>query len=155
MVRYRNVWSKGSDNNNCLSMVDTLTRPERSARMSLIRAKNTGPERQIQKIVSGLSYRYQRHISDLPSKPDFVFPRIKKVVFVNGCFWHGHRCSLGRIPKSRVGFWTNKIDSNRERGVRNRRKLRRMGWKVLVIRECQLFDQAKIKTKLIQFLKKS
>ena len=136
-------------------MVDTLSRPERSARMSLIRAKNTGPERQVQKIVTGLSYHYQLHRSDLPSKPDIVFSGKKKVIFVNGCFWHGHRCSLGRIPKSRVGFWTSKIGSNRKRGLRDRRKLRRMGWKVLVIWECQLSDQAKIKTKLIHFLKKS
>jgi DNA mismatch endonuclease, patch repair protein len=131
--------------------MDTLTRRQRSERMSRIRGKNTGPEREVQKLLAGLGYRYRRHQVDLPSKPDFVFRNTKKVVFVNGCFWHGHRCFLGRIPKSRVDFWVAKINSNRKRGLRARAKLRRMGWGVLVVWECQLKNQA-LKEKLRAFL---
>ena len=99
-------------------MVDTLTQKERSQRMALIRAKNTGPELAVRKLVHGLGYRYRLHGSSTPGKPDLVFAGRKKAIFVHGCFWHRHSdsaCKLGRMPKSRLEFWAPKLEKNQRR----------------------------------------
>jgi DNA mismatch endonuclease (patch repair protein) len=90
----------------------------------------------------------------MPGRPDIVFPARKKVIFVHGCFWHGHRCALGRVPKSNVDFWLNKIDTNRNRDKKNVRKLRTLGWHALAIWECQLRNEEKLKVRIKTFLDK-
>lgn len=133
-------------------MVDTLSRKERSARMALIRSKGSKPERLVMGLVHRMGFRYRKHRRDLPGTPDMVLPGRTKVIFVHGCFWHGHRCKLGRMPKSRVGFWSKKISDNKLRDRRVRAKLRRQGWKVLVIWECQTNDPHRVTKRLRGFL---
>lgn len=120
--------------------------------MSKVRSKDTKPEKFVRKIVHGLGFRYRLHVGKLPGKPDLVFSSRSKVIFVNGCFWHGHSCKLGRIPKSRVDFWLDKISNNRLRDKRNVRKLKKLGWQVLILWECQLADNQKIRNRIIHFL---
>jgi DNA (cytosine-5)-methyltransferase 1 len=99
-----------------------------------------------------MGYRFRLHVKRLPGKPDLVFPKYKKVIFVNGCFWHGHNCSLGRIPKSRVDFWIDKIDKNRARDEREIRTLTSLGWRVLVLWECELKDKVAVRRMISEFL---
>jgi DNA mismatch endonuclease (patch repair protein) len=132
--------------------MDTLTPEERSERMSRIRSKNSKPEMAIRRLVHGMGYRYRLHARDLPGTPDLVFRSRKKVIFVHGCFWHGHECKLGRMPKSRIEFWSNKIASNRARDTKVLEQLREMGWSCLVIWECQLGGMEKISSKIKEFL---
>jgi DNA mismatch endonuclease, patch repair protein len=106
--------------------VDTLNRLERSKQMSLVRSKDTKPELLVRRLVHGLGYRYRLHQADLPGRPDLVFRSKRKVVFVHGCFWHGHKCRLGRLRKSRLSYWTQKISGNRQRDSLTVRRLRRM-----------------------------
>jgi|SRR3989344_7321863 len=132
--------------------MDTISKSQRSKVMSLVRSKNTGPERYVRGILAQHGYRYRIHRNDLPGKPDIVFPGRRKIVFVHGCYWHGHKCKLGRIPKTRIAFWTNKITGNSQRDRKNRRKLAGMGWKVLAIWECQLRDKTTVEGRLVRFL---
>ena len=140
--------------NSLFPSMDTLTTAERSQRMSRIRGKNTGPELRVRRILFSMGYRYRLHCATLPGKPDLVFPARRKAVFVNGCFWHGHRCALGRMPKSRINFWRAKIQSNWLRGKRNRRKLSRLGWRSIELWECQLREVNQARSRLIHFLEK-
>ncbi|MGA7850583.1 MAG: very short patch repair endonuclease [Terriglobales bacterium] len=110
--------------------------------MSLVRSKHTKPELFVRRLVHRLGYRYRLHQADLPGRPDLVFRSRRKVVFVHGCFWHGHKCRLGRMPKSRLDYWSPKITGNRQRDIRTLRRLRRMEWRVLVLWECQLDNDA-------------
>ncbi len=119
-------------------MVDTVTPERRSEIMGRVHGKNTRPEMTVRRLVHGMGYRYRLHRADLPGKPDLVFPGRRKVLFVHGCFWHGHKCALGRIPKSRVEFWTDKIVTNKTRDEKNLEKLKALGWDCLVVWECQL-----------------
>ena len=133
--------------------MDTLTKSERSARMALVRSKGTAVELAARRIVHGLGYRYRLHGADLPGKPDMVLPSRRAVIFVHGCFWHRHpRCRLARLPKSRLDFWVPKLEANRARDVRNLRRLRRAGWRPLVIWECELSDPAGLKLRIKRFL---
>lgn len=131
--------------------MDTLSPEERSERMALVRGKNTQPELLVRSIVFSLGYRYRLHARDLSGKPDLVFRKQKKVIFVHGCFWHRHKgCALARLPKSRLDFWVPKLEENRERDKRNKRALSRDGWRVLTIWECQ----TKKKANLIQVIRR-
>ncbi|GJH07708.1 DNA mismatch endonuclease Vsr [Caballeronia novacaledonica] len=133
--------------------MDTLTPAERSARMALVRAKDTKPELLVRRLVHGMGYRYRLHRRELPGTPDLVFPGRGKVIFIHGCFWHRHvRCALARLPKSRGDFWLPKLTANAERDARNVRALRRLGWNVLTIWECQLGDTAKLASRIRRFL---
>ena len=119
--------------------MDVLTPEQRRRNMAAIRSKDTVPEMLLRRLVHSLGYRYRLHIRSLPGCPDLVFPRRHKVIFVNGCFWHRHNCRLGRpMPRSAANFWRTKLEGNKVRDARNRKKLRRMGWKVLVVWECQI-----------------
>lgn len=109
---------------------------DRSNLMSRIRSKNTAIEMTIRRGLHEKGLRYRLHDSNLPGKPDIVFPKYKAVVLVNGCFWHGHNCHLFRTPKTNVIFWSNKIKKNIERDKENIKKLDRMGWRILIIWEC-------------------
>jgi DNA mismatch endonuclease (patch repair protein) len=118
--------------------MDPLTPEQRSRQMARVRAVDTGPELIVRKTIFRLGYRYRLHSSKLPGRPDLVFPRLKKVVFVHGCFWHQHSCPNGqRRPKSKKRFWTRKLDDNIRRDRRQKLALRRLGWEVLVIWECE------------------
>ncbi|MEK6562320.1 MAG: very short patch repair endonuclease [Candidatus Binatota bacterium] len=97
--------------------------------MSRIRAKDTKPELMVRRMVHGMGFRYRLHSKKLPGCPDLVFHRKRKVLFVHGCFWHRHKnCGNDRPPKSRLGFWLPKLDENRKRDVKNKTRLRRLGW---------------------------
>jgi DNA mismatch endonuclease, patch repair protein len=120
-------------------IVPTRTPSEiRSANMRAIRSKNTKPEMIVRKALFAAGYRYRLHVRDLPGRPDLVFPKLNAILEVRGCFWHGHSCADGHIPKSNADYWTQKLASNKIRDVKNLRRLRRMGYRVKVIWECQL-----------------
>ena len=105
--------------------------------MSGIRGKDTKPEILVRRLLHRLGYRFRLHCKDLPGKPDIVLPKWHTVIFVNGCYWHGHEdCHLFRPPKTRTEFWTNKIEGNKTRDQRNYSALEVDGWKVVVIWEC-------------------
>jgi len=123
-------------------MADIVDSKTRSRMMSGIRGKNTKPEMIIRKALFKRGFRYRIHYKELPGKPDIVFPKYRAVVFVHGCFWHGHDCHLFKWPKSRADFWKKKIETNRERDIRNREACKKKGWRVLVIWECALRNQS-------------
>ena len=134
-------------------MVDTLIPSERSERMARIRGKDTGPERQVRRILTALGFRYRLQYSKLPGRPDIAFPSRKKVIWVHGCFWHRHpRCALARLPKSRVDFWETKLEGNRTRDLRNEASVRAAGWETLVVWECELSEESSVKERLRSFL---
>jgi DNA mismatch endonuclease (patch repair protein) len=112
--------------------VDSLSKQERSERMSRIKSGDTGPEMAVRRIVHGMGFRYRLHARGLPGTPDMIFPRLRKIIFVHGCFWHQHP-GCGRQPKSRLEFWGTKLFQNRERDLRNQRKLRSLGWRILIV----------------------
>ncbi|MDD4890516.1 MAG: very short patch repair endonuclease [Phycisphaerae bacterium] len=119
--------------------MDNLTTKQRSRQMSLVRAKDTKPEMTVRRLVHALGYRYRLHVKDLPGCPDLVFPARRAVIFVHGCFWHQHRCPQGnRMPKSRRQFWKAKLSRNKARDSNRAQVLRRVGWRVLTVWECQL-----------------
>jgi len=133
--------------------MDTLSPQERSELMGRVRSKDTKPEMRVRRLVHRLGFRYRLHASDLPGTPDMVFPAKKCVIFISGCFWHRHRgCILCRMPKSRLNFWKPKLEENRKRDSRNQRKLRKDGWRVLVVWECQLADEEKLRSRIVEFL---
>ncbi len=115
------------------------TSPERNRVMSRVRAVDTKPEMAIRRLLHRMGYRYRLHVSVLPGRPDIVFPARKKIVLVHGCFWHRHRCQNGRrFPKSRSQFWRRKLEGNKVRDRQNILKLRRLGYAVRIIWECQV-----------------
>ncbi|MBA4371667.1 MAG: very short patch repair endonuclease [Thermodesulfovibrio sp.] len=133
-------------------MVDHLTPEQRHVVMSKIRSKDTLPERVVRKTVHGLGFRFRLHRKDLPGKPDLVFPRMKKVIFVNGCFWHGHKCKS--TPKSNVEFWEEKLRRNVTRDKKKLRDLRKLGWTPLVVWECRTRNLEKLEAILSHFLER-
>ena len=135
-------------------MADTRTPTQRSAIMRAVGSKNTKPEIVVRRLAHRLGYRFRLHVKDLPGKPDIVFPRLSKIVLVHGCFWHGHRCRYGQLPKSRLEFWGPKIEANRTRDKRTLKSLRSLGWMVLVVWQCQTKDLEKLEKRLKDFLSK-
>lgn len=134
-------------------MTDVFSRAKRSWIMSRVRGKDTLPELTVRSLAHSLGYRFRLHRSDLPGKPDLAFLSRRKVIFVHGCFWHGHKCARGnRLPKSNRSYWCDKIKGNAERDKKHRRSLKRMGWSYLVIWECQLKDPARLVSRLTDFL---
>lgn len=134
---------------------DTLTPSERSKRMSLVRSKDTKPELTVRRLIQSSGFCYRLHGKGLPGKPDLVFAGRHKVIFVHGCFWHRHpkrSCPLARLPKSRLDFWQPKLEQNRVRDKQKQAKLRRLGWRVLVVWECELRDPDKLKFRISDFL---
>lgn len=119
-------------------MVDSLTPEQRSAQMSRIRGSNTKLEVLVRKGLHARGLRYRLGGAKLPGRPDIVLPKYRTVVFVHGCFWHGHDCPLYRLPKTRPEFWADKIGKNRTRDQRVTSELEAMGWRVLTVWECSL-----------------
>jgi DNA mismatch endonuclease, patch repair protein len=133
--------------------MDRLTKDRRSWLMSRVKGRDTTPEVAVRSMIHTLGYRFRLHRADLPGKPDIVFGPRKKIVFVHGCFWHGHRCGKGRLPKSNNAFWRDKIVTNRARDLRHIRALARRGWKVLVIWQCELKDPLAVRRRIVDFLR--
>lgn len=133
--------------------MDTVGPEERSRIMSRVRSKDTKPELLVRRLAHAMGYRFRLHRADLPGRPDLVFPARGKVVFIHGCFWHGHPgCPNARRPKSREEFWSPKLDGNRRRDARNLRRLRCAGWGAMVIWECQLKNPDRLRARLRRFL---
>lgn len=137
-------------------MVDTFSRAERSRIMAAVKSKDTTPELLIRRLVHSFGYRYRLHVRSLPGTPDLVFPRLRKIIEVNGCFWHMHNCGRCRIPSSRRDYWIAKIERNAARDKRTRRELGKLGWEVLVIWECQIQPsrKARLRRRIVAFLEK-
>lgn len=129
--------------------MDRVTPEARSANMRAVRRKDTAPELKIRRLLHGAGYRFRVGGKGLPGSPDIVFHRRRVVVFVHGCFWHGHCCRKGKLPASNVEFWNGKIERNRARDRRVEEELRVLGWRVIVIWECE------INTKLVSLLELS
>ncbi len=120
-------------------MVDTISKEHRSWNMSQIRSKDTKPELIVRSMLHRRGFRFRLHRKDLPGKPDIVLPKYKTVIFVHGCFWHGHnQCKDFVIPKTNTKWWVAKIKRNKLVDARNIASLKKSGWKVKVIYECQL-----------------
>ncbi len=133
--------------------MDNLTPDQRRLNMTSIRSKNTTPELVVRALVHRMGFRYRLHASNLPGKPDIVLPRLSKVVFVHGCFWHVHKCPYGQVvPMTNTNYWQSKRLSNVKRGFAQTAALKKAGWQVLIIWECQTRNIGKLKTKLERFL---
>jgi DNA mismatch endonuclease, patch repair protein len=120
-------------------MADTFSKEKRSLIMSRIRSKDTSPEMVVRKYLFNSGYRYRLHSKLLPGRPDMVLPKYKTVIFVHGCFWHGHfNCNKAGLPKTRTDWWKAKIDKNMNNDICNRLLLEELGWKVVIIWQCEL-----------------
>ncbi|MDX2030856.1 MAG: very short patch repair endonuclease [Blastocatellia bacterium] len=129
------------------------TSAERSAIMARVKSIDTKPEMIVRRLTFRLGYRYRLHDSRLPGKPDLVFPGKRKVIFVHGCYWHGHDCRAGRNrPASNVGYWTRKLTRNCERDKENQQLLKKSGWSCLILWECELKSSEEIERRLRKFL---
>lgn len=132
--------------------MDKLTRERRSENMRRIRSANTKPEIAVRRLVHSLGFRFRLHLRDLPGRPDIVLPKHRAIILVHGCFWHQHRrCIDGRQPQSNTSYWSSKLERNLKRDRSNARKLRRLGWRVLTIWECQL-GRADLHARITKFL---
>lgn len=119
--------------------MDRLSKERRSWLMSQVRGRHTKPELTVRSALHRLGFRFRLHVAELPGSPDLVFPRLRKVILVHGCYWHGHSCRYGRAQsKSNVAFWRAKIRTNKLRDKRTRRQLRSAGWQVLEVWECRI-----------------
>lgn len=120
-------------------MTDIHSKKVRSFNMSRVKGKETSPEVFVRKYLFGQGLRFRKNVRDLPGKPDIVLPKYRTVIFVNGCFWHGHQnCKKAKLPATRTDWWKEKIQKNIERDSKNIEKLARMGWQVLLVWECEL-----------------
>ena len=125
----------------------------RSRIMRAVKGKDTTPELIVRRLVHAMGYRFRLHHKDLPGKPDLVFPKFRKVIFVHGCFWHGHDCARGaRMPKANAEYWSSKIARNRLRDTANIATLKGHGWRTAVIWECELKRMEQIRKRLTAFL---
>ena len=138
-------------------MTDVHDKKTRSYNMSRIKGKNTKPEMLVRKFLHKNGFRYRLNYSKLPGKPDIVLPKYKTVIFINGCFWHGHKgCKFFVVPKTRTEWWVEKIDGTIERDEIKNKELEKMGWNVKTLWECELKPEKRTKTleDLIVFLRK-
>jgi DNA mismatch endonuclease (patch repair protein) len=122
-------------------MTDHLTPEKRSWNMSLIRSRDTEPEKAVRSVLHRLGYRFRLHSKNLPGNPDIVLPKYKTSIFVHGCFWHQHEnCRRANIPKSNTSYWAPKLKRNKEKDVKHQEALSSMGWKVVTVWECMIKD---------------
>ncbi len=135
-------------------MTDVFSKDKRSWIMGRVKGRDTKPEILVRSVIHRLGFRFRIHRRDLPGNPDIVLPRHRKVIFVHGCFWHGHEgCPRSGRPSTRREFWNKKLDGNMERDHRNRRELEEQGWKVLVVWECETRKPEALLEKLEGFLR--
>jgi DNA mismatch endonuclease (patch repair protein) len=124
--------------------------------MQAVKSKDTGLEMRVRRMLHAEGYRYRLHRRDLPGCPDLVFGARRKVIFIHGCFWHGHQCARGkRVPKTNTAYWTAKISRNCARDARARQQLKGLGWKVSVVWECELKSESRVFSRLSRFLGQS
>ena len=135
--------------------MDHVTPLARSKIMAAVKSKDTGPELALRRALHRRGYRSALHSPDLPGTPDLVFRPRRKIIFVHGCFWHGHHCKKGRLPNTRLDFWYAKIEANRERDKRILRTLRKTGWSVMTVWQCQTREMDKLVEKIAKFLESS
>lgn len=136
--------------------MDKLSPTERSRVMSVVRSKDTTPELVVRRLLHTMGFRFRLHRKDLPGKPDIVLPKYQACIFVHGCFWHQHpRCKRATRPSSRVEFWDEKLDGNIARDKKNIRALKKLGWRVLVVWECQTKKPEILRQQIIRFFSKS
>jgi len=134
-------------------MADIVTKSERSKIMSRIRSKNTKPEMKIRKALHKLGFRYRIHNHNLPGKPDIVLKKYRTIIQVKGCFWHGHSCRDGHIPKSRQEYWKPKLKKNKDRDLKNEKKLKELGWNLIVLWECNCRTDDMIKKEVSRIVR--
>lgn len=133
--------------------MDNLTTEQRKLCMSRIRSKNTKPEIAVRKILTELGFKYRLHVSKLPGKPDIVISKTKKIIFINGCFWHQHKnCTKQAIPKANIEYWKPKLQRNIEKQEQDIKNLKISGWKVYKIWECQTKNEQKLTQKLLKII---
>lgn len=123
--------------------MDIVNKTTRSRMMSGIRATNTRPEKLLRSLLHGAGFRFRIHVADLPGKPDILLPRFQAAIFVHGCFWHGHGCSLFKWPSTRREFWRKKISGNCKRDAKNISELKKLGWRIAIVWECELRENHK------------
>ncbi len=129
--------------------MDRISKEHRSWNMSRIRGRDTGPEKIVRSVLHRMGYRFRLHRRDLPGRPDIVLPKHNAVVFVHGCFWHRHpRCPFAYKPKTRARFWSRKFAENVARDRRVRRSLLKLGWRVIVVWECEAREPIALATRL-------
>ncbi|MCE7990094.1 MAG: DNA mismatch endonuclease Vsr [Caldilinea sp. CFX5] len=135
-------------------MPDKFSQEQRSSTMSRVKSGNTKPERIVRSLLHKIGYRFRLQRKDLPGTPDIVLPKYRSVIFVHGCFWHGHPgCPRAARPTTRPEFWNHKLDHNIERDRKAQEELQRLGWRVLIVWQCELRDLTELEAKLRQFLK--
>ena len=134
-------------------MTDVFDPVKRSAVMRRVKGRDTGPEMTVRRLLTALGARYRLHRKDLPGKPDIVMPGRRLTIFVHGCFWHGHDCARGaRVPQQNRDYWLAKVGCNRKRDIASRAALQAAGWRVGIIWECELKDEAGLKARLAEML---
>lgn len=119
--------------------------------MSNVRTRDTAPELEVRSVLHRLGFRFRLHRKDLKGKPDVVLPSKRSVIFVHGCFWHGHDCPRGRLPESNVHFWEEKIGKNKRRDAETVKSLEKEGWRVLTVWQCQTKHQRELNEVLVKF----
>lgn len=132
--------------------MDRVTKAIRSKIMASVHTRDTGAEKTVRSIVHRLGYRCSLARKDLPGKPDLAFVSRRKVIFVHGCFWHGHSCRYGRLPKSRLEYWKPKIAVNKARDRKQANGLRNAGWSVMIVWQCQLKKRDALEARIEGFL---
>ena len=135
--------------------MDTVPIRVRSEIMRRVGSTDTTPEMKVRRMIHAMGFRYRLHDKRLPGRPDLVFPSRSKVIFVHGCFWHGHSCEAAKLPASNVEYWRGKRDRNAARDRRTLRTISRGGWQALVIWECELRNLERTRRKVIAFLTRS
>jgi len=134
-------------------VTDVFDPEKRSAVMRRVKARDTGPEKTVRRLLTALGVRYRLHRKDLPGKPDIVMAGRRLVIFVHGCFWHGHDCPRGaRVPKANRDYWLAKVGRNRERDIASRATLEASGWRVETVWECELKDEVALTARLAALL---
>lgn len=136
-------------------MADTISKARRSENMRRIRSKGMHPELYVRRFLHRMGYRYRLHRKNLPGHPDIIFPKLKKAIFVHGCFWHQHSarsCKIARLPKSRLDYWIPKLERNKQRDATAVSALRQLGWKTHVVWECEISNETRLSDAILNFL---
>ena len=129
-------------------MADIFDKQKRSEIMSKIAGKETKPEVLIRKQLFAKGFRYRKNVKELPGKPDVVLSKYKTVIFINGCFWHGHTCKKGVLPSTQTDFWTEKISKNKKRDLDNYSSLKQLGWHIIIVWQCEIKNNQLLKLKI-------